>query len=67
MPEITIETDIKKWLDWIDETNAQRAVAACAAIAGLLDGKTWSPDTLEDIASILRQAGYVDSGASRGG
>lgn len=31
---------------------------ALDAIAALLDGQEWSPDTLDDIARILRDAGY---------
>lgn len=31
---------------------------ALGAIQQLMDGKEWSPDTLDDIAQILEQAGF---------
>lgn len=34
-------------------------IYCCARIAERLNGTFWRPDTLNDIADILRQAGYV--------
>lgn len=31
---------------------------ALGAIQQVMDGKQWSPDTLEDIAKVLEQAGF---------
>lgn len=33
-------------------------ITALSAIQQLMDGEEWSPDTLEDIAEILQQAGF---------
>jgi hypothetical protein len=43
--------------DYFEHTNAPLTVLD--AIVEQLDGKTWSSDTLDNIAGILRDAGYA--------
>lgn len=41
-----------------DRTSAARNRAIIRAIVKILDGHTWSPQTLDDIAAVLRAEGY---------
>lgn len=41
-----------------DRTNAARNRAIVKAIVRILDGETWTPDTLDRIANVLRVEGY---------